>query len=69
MTDNGMIETFRNDGHGGPFLRVIFDLFLLSFRGVMRGGKPAEEGSFFLSNLGFKVFVFCFSLSRGVIRG
>jgi len=40
----------------------------------LEGQSRASLGSFlrcffFLSNLGFKVFVFCFSLSRGVIRG
>ena len=32
-----LIEAFRGDEQGGLFLRVIFDLFLLSFRGVIRG--------------------------------
>jgi len=32
-----LIETFRGDRHGGLFLRVIFTLFVLSFRGIIKG--------------------------------
>jgi len=46
-----VINTFRNDGHGGLFLRVVFVFMFFSFPGGYEGASPLIVSSSFPKSL------------------